>query len=94
MTKPTSKKARRSNMRGQALLETVLLMSVVIATWVGVSKILRERGVFQEIFGNPWARLSSTIELGIPISSNAALRQLHPTGRDRHQTRKAASTPP
>ena len=82
-------KGKRDQTRGQAVLETVLLMSVVIATWIGVSKVLRDRGVFQHVFGEPWGRLSSTIEFGIPISGNGSLRQAHPTAILRHSTRKA-----
>jgi hypothetical protein len=79
----------KKSMAGQAVLESVLLMSVVIAVWIGVAKVLRNQGTLQKVFGDPWGRLSSTIEFGIPISANQSLRQQHPTTRIRHSTRIA-----
>ena len=75
--------------RGQALLETVMIMGVIIVVWLAVAKSLTDHGVFQKVFGNTWTRLSSTIELGIPASGADInkYRAAHPSGRNRHATR-------
>ncbi len=54
------------NKKGQGTLEVIMLMALVISVWAGVSKVLRDQGFFQKLFGDSWARLSNTIEYGVP----------------------------
>ena len=73
--------------RGQALIEIVLLMGVVILVWTGAIQVLRRDEFFQKVFGEPWARLSSTIEFGVPGDRRVSGAK-HPATLTRHSTRK------
>ena len=65
--------------RGQAMVETVMLLSIVMAVWLGLSKAIKERGIFQKLFGEPWTRISNVIEFGIPSSgARSAVGPMHP----------------
>jgi hypothetical protein len=72
---------------GQALVESTLLMGVVIVCWLGATKILREQGVFQNVFGKSWAKLSNVIEFGIPVVNRNQAANNHPAAYQRHSTR-------
>ena len=80
---------RRPKSSGQAILETLMVMAVVTTVWIGMAKVLKDRGVFQAVFGDSWGRLANTIEFGIPMSGaeSAKYRSKHPTSKDRHSTR-------
>jgi hypothetical protein len=73
-------------MKGQGVLEMLLMLVVVMGIWMGVTKILANRGTFAAIFGTPWVRLKNTVEYGIPSDKNNLMNQ-HPAHGDRHSTR-------
>lgn len=76
------------NQKGQAILETVLLFSLVVGVWLAVSQGLARSGVFQNVFGEPWLRLKNTIEFGVP-TANSNIGSQHPAHPKRHATRLA-----
>jgi hypothetical protein len=75
------------NNKGQALIETVLLMGVLTLCWMGAMGVLRQQEFFQKVFGAPWARLSSVIEYGVP-GGKGAVSKYHPATLNRHSTRR------
>jgi len=62
-------------------------MAVVIVCWTGAAKILREKGLFQNVFGKSWGKLSTVIEFGIPVTARGTAAPNHPTAFQRHSTR-------
>jgi hypothetical protein len=74
------------NSRGQAVLESVLLMTVIFAIWLTVTGILRKDNYFQTIFGTPWERLTNVIEFGIPTADRKSASANHPTSFARHSS--------
>jgi hypothetical protein len=74
------------NSRGQAVFESVLLMAIILAVWLGVTAALRKGNFFGNVFGNSWVRLANTMEFGIPAANRSAVAPHHPTSYDRHST--------
>jgi hypothetical protein len=77
---------KRLGSKGQAMLESVMLMMVILAIWLGITGLLRQSQFFQTIFGSPWTRLSNTMEFGIPTTERSKYSKLHPTSWERHST--------
>lgn len=73
--------------RGQALTEVILITFVVLALASGVTKVLRENGTLQKIFGDSWARLNNTIEYGVPTNNRAEASKNLPGTQARITTR-------
>jgi Flp pilus assembly pilin Flp len=72
------------NSRGQALIEYTLLLGLVLVAWMGTTKVLNETGFFQKLFGDPWTRISTTIEFGVPSGSRQDAGPRHPASFERH----------
>ena len=82
-----NKKFGINKQSGQATLEWILLFSVVLVVWGAVSKGLQDPNFFQQIFGDPWTRLRTTIEFGVPAASYREAAAKHPGGLQRHSTK-------
>jgi hypothetical protein len=80
------KRFNRLGDKGQATLESAILLMVILAVWLGVTGILKQSQFFQAIFGSPWTRLSNTMEFGIPTTQKNKYSSLHPTSWARHST--------
>jgi len=74
------------NEKGQAVLESAMMMMVILAVWLAVSGALRRSDFFQKLFGTPWGRLANTMEFGIPTNNKNQYSNLHPTSWTRHST--------
>ncbi len=72
--------------RGQAVLESVLLMTLIFAIWLTVTGILRKDNFFQTLFGTPWQRLTNVMEFGIPTAERKTASPNHPTSYTRHSS--------
>lgn len=66
------------NQKGQAVLEYIMITAVMVILWSGVSRTLQQRGIFQSLFGDSWARLSNTIEFGVPADRKQQASSAHP----------------
>jgi Flp pilus assembly pilin Flp len=80
------------NQKGQAFIEYTLLVSIAAVAWVGVAKVLQRAEFIQKTFGQPWGRLSNTIEFGVPTESRALAGVGHPASLDRHSGPKPDGT--
>ena len=76
---------KRMNEKGQAFLEYIMLLSITLALWVGLTSVLKQRDFFGKVFGTPWIRLSNEIEFGIP-STAKNVGAGHPSSWTRHST--------
>lgn len=82
----------RRGQKGQAMVEYMGLLVIVILAWVGISNGLKKTGFFQKVFGTPWERLTNTIEFGVPSADDRQkLLGNHPAARARHSTKLAKS---
>ena len=71
---------------GQATIEVVILMALIVTVWSGVNKVLSKSGAFNAIFGEPWLRLKNVVEFGVP-TENGQSGAAHPASIERHSTR-------
>lgn len=58
---------------GQMAVETVLLITLSVAIFIGVSTIFREKQYFANILSKPWTSIASMIQNGVWTPS-----ELHP----------------
>jgi hypothetical protein len=72
--------------KGQATFESVLLMAIILLVWIGLTSALKKANFYQTLFGTPWARLTNTMEFGIPTAQRQSAAPLHPTAFIRHST--------
>ena len=73
-------------MKGQALLEYLIMLSIVFTIWAGVTQALKATGSFKKFSGSPGADW--------PMPSNSACPRIkkrcsphHPTDWSRHSTK-------
>jgi len=71
---------RLKSQAGQAVLEGVLLLSILMFTATTVTKYLQDKKVAAKLVEKPWSRLAGMIECGVwePCGSG-----LHPQTTDR-----------
>jgi hypothetical protein len=65
------------NHRGQFLVETVLMMTVMVGLFVFATSQLRERKYMAKLIGGPWQKISGMIESGV-WEEPAKAKTLHP----------------
>lgn len=70
------------NSRGQFLIETVLMMTIMVGLFVMATAQLREGQFLAKLVGGPWQQLSGMIESGVWDTADKA-RSQHPNATKR-----------
>ncbi len=80
----------RTSQRGQAILESVLMLAafMVVATFVGSS--FRQNEIFAQIVKAPWSRVAGLLQNGVWISPEKGM-PLHPAAHARHVSTRGDS---
>lgn len=81
-------KARRaliSSRLGQATMETVVILVVLVSVGLGVRTFMRDQNLFRSMVEGPWSPLRGMIESGVWRKHTVA-PQFHPSQFNRYQT--------
>ena len=54
-----------SNQKGQFVIESVLLMTVLVGVFVASMKVFRDEKILAHLVEEPWQRVSGMIECGV-----------------------------
>lgn len=73
---------RKSQQSGQALIEYILLLAVMLMAWNLVRSGLEEMQLVRRVTQGPWAAMSGMIESGVLVPPDQA-RATHPSHIDR-----------
>lgn len=68
------------NQKGQALLEGILLLAILMFVATGATKFLQDNKVAAKLVAEPWGKLAGMIECGTWAPCGAGL---HPQTMDR-----------
>jgi len=73
--------------KGQALMESLLLMALFLAATLAGFRLLRDQQLFERAFASPWVRLQNIIHYGVNDDNEQRARTKHPANVERHLTR-------
>ena len=83
----TSSKARLLNQAGQATMEAVLILVVMISLVIKISSYAAENGFIRKVVEGPWGTVRGMIEDGVWVNC-ANSKSMHPNQFERHQSRR------
>jgi len=79
------------NQSGQATMEAVLIMLVVVTVATKITNYASQTGVLQQIVEGPWSPMRGMIEDGVWMRHTLS-KPYHPNQFPRHQSRRGDET--
>jgi hypothetical protein len=73
----------RHNQSGQAIVEFILITTVLVSIAAFVSKTLRDNNTISSLIATPWQGLSNVIEHGVWMADAAKAKKNSPFGPTR-----------
>lgn len=80
-----------TNQRGQATMEAVLIMLVVVTVATKITSYAQDTGVLQKVVEGPWSPMRGMIEDGVWMRHTLS-KPYHPNQFPRHQSRQGDET--
>lgn len=78
----------RRGQEGQFVIEAILLMSITVAVFVVLTKLIRDQKIATKMVTGPWSKIAGMTEFGVWAQPDAASKKKHPNSYNRFFTPK------